>query len=75
MSFIMLGIFYLPFPTLTSFGGIYVNQWFQGDFPCELSNEQTSMAFYELYPIVMACVLCLLMAAILDGGRGQRTQI
>jgi len=43
--------------TITSFGGIYVNQWFQGDFPCELSNEQTSMAFYELYPIVMACVL------------------
>jgi hypothetical protein len=43
--------------TLTSFGGIYVNQWFQGDFPCELSNEQTSMAFYELYPIVMASVL------------------
>lgn len=43
--------------TLTSFGGIYVNQWFQGDFPWELSNEQTSMAFYELYPIVMACVL------------------
>lgn len=31
--------------TLTSFGGIYVNQWFQGDFSCELSNEQTSMAF------------------------------
>lgn len=43
--------------TLTSFGGIYVNQWFQGDFPWELSNEQTSMAFYELYPIVIACVL------------------
>lgn len=43
--------------TITSFGGIYVNQWFQGDFPYELSNEQTSMAFYELYPIVMACVL------------------
>lgn len=43
--------------TLTSFGGIYVNHWFQGDFPSELSKEQISMAFYELYPIVMACVL------------------
>lgn len=43
--------------TQTSFGGFYDNQWFQGDFPEELSNEQTSMAFYELYPIVMACML------------------
>ena len=43
--------------TQTSFGGFYQNQWFQGDFPLELLDEQTSMAFYELYPIVMACVL------------------
>ena len=43
--------------TQLSFGGIYDSQWFQGDFPNELLNEQTSMAFYELYPIVMASVL------------------
>ena len=43
--------------TLTSFGGFYKNAWFQGDFPPELCNEQTSMAFYELYPIVMACII------------------
>lgn len=43
--------------TLTSFAGFYQNQWFQGDFSKELLSEQTSMAFFELYPIVMACVL------------------
>ena len=43
--------------TLTSFGGFYQNKWFQGDFPCELIEEQTSMALFELYPIVMACAL------------------
>ena len=43
--------------TLTSFGGFYKNQWFQGDFPEEIFYEQTSMAFFELYPIVMASVL------------------
>ncbi|CAG2224001.1 unnamed protein product [Mytilus edulis] len=44
--------------TPSSFGGFYQNEWFQGDFPYELlSCEQTSMAFFELYPIVMACVL------------------
>lgn len=43
--------------TQTSYGGIYINEWFQGDFPAEILDEQTSMAFFELYPIVMACVL------------------
>lgn len=43
--------------TMTSFGGFYDNQWFQGDFPPEILEEKTSMAFFELYPIVMACVL------------------
>lgn len=43
--------------TQTSFGGFYMNAWFQGDFPDVLIHEQTSMAFYELYPIVMACIL------------------
>ena len=41
----------------TAFGGIYMKEWFQVDFPSELLYEQTSMAFLELYPIVMACVL------------------
>ncbi|KAK3098128.1 hypothetical protein FSP39_016419 [Pinctada imbricata] len=43
--------------TPTSFGGIYNNQWFQGYFPISLQEEQMSMAFCELYPIVMACIL------------------
>ena len=42
-----------------SFGGIYHNQWFQGEFPVELlkENDTMSMALFELYPIVVACVL------------------
>ena len=42
-----------------SFGGIYHNQWFQGEFPAELlkENDTMSMALFELYPIVVACVL------------------
>lgn len=43
--------------TMTAFGGIYRNEWFQGEFPSELLYEQTSMALLELYPIVMACML------------------
>lgn len=43
--------------TLDSFGGIYQNQWFQGFFPQRLKNTEPSMALFELYPIVMACVL------------------
>lgn len=43
--------------TLTSFGGFYQNKWFQGDFPDNISMENTSMALFELYPIVMACLL------------------
>ncbi|XP_033730724.1 uncharacterized protein LOC117320169 [Pecten maximus] len=42
--------------TQRSFGGYYNNKWFQGNFP-DLGSEEVSMAFYELYPIVMACVL------------------
>ena len=38
-----------------SFGGIFNNAWFQGYFPEDLFREQTSMALFELYPIVMAC--------------------
>ena len=38
-----------------SFGGIYGNKWFQGYFPSKLYMEETSMALFELYPIVMAC--------------------
>ena len=42
-----------------AFGGIYHNQWFQGIIPqAILEDEETvSMAFCELYPIVMSCVL------------------
>ncbi|XP_071948885.1 uncharacterized protein [Antedon mediterranea] len=43
--------------TRTSFGGIYRNEWFQGNFPQIYLTDKTSMAFFELYPIVMACVL------------------
>lgn len=43
--------------TRVAFGGIYNNQWFQGVFPSELLKLDTSMALFELYPIVMACVL------------------
>ena len=41
--------------TDTAFGGIYNNKWFQGYFPNDLYSEDTSMALFELYPIVMAC--------------------
>ncbi|XP_069128708.1 uncharacterized protein [Argopecten irradians] len=43
--------------TPTSFGGIYGVHWFQDYFPAALMLEQSSMALYELYPIVMAGVL------------------
>jgi hypothetical protein len=43
--------------TPSAFGGFYQNRWFQGKFPAELEKESTSMAFYELYPIVMSCLL------------------
>lgn len=45
--------------TNTGFGGIYYDKWFQGtfdDIPL-FENDKLSMAFCELYPIVMACVL------------------
>lgn len=45
--------------TISSFGGFYRNRWFMGKFDdialCE--GDLMSMAFCELYPIVMACVL------------------
>lgn len=42
-----------------AFGGIYNNQWFQGTFEgIELGvNDKMSMAFCELYPIVVACII------------------
>ncbi|XP_069110159.1 uncharacterized protein, partial [Argopecten irradians] len=43
--------------TTDGFGGILCNKWFQGYFPIELKIRDISMALYELYPIVMACVL------------------
>ena len=43
--------------TPTGFGGFFQNKWFQGTFPSEVQQEELSMAFCELYPIVMACVL------------------
>ena len=44
--------------TMSGFGGIYKNKWFQGYFPQELlSQNEISMALLELYPIVMAVVL------------------
>ena len=43
--------------TATSFGDFFQDKWFQGDFPAEILDENTSMAFFQLYPIVMACVL------------------
>lgn len=43
--------------TATSFGGFFQGKWFQGNFPAEILGENTSMAFFELFPIVMACVL------------------
>jgi hypothetical protein len=43
--------------TATSFGGFFQGKWFQGNFPAEILGGNTSMAFFELFPIVMACVL------------------
>ena len=43
--------------TPSSFGGFFDNRWFQGKFPTSILDEQTSMAFFELYPIVMACII------------------
>ncbi|XP_033745599.1 uncharacterized protein LOC117331113 [Pecten maximus] len=43
--------------TNQAFGGIYRNQWFKGVFPEELKRDQPSMALFELYPIVMSCML------------------
>ena len=44
-----------------AFGGIFANKWFQGVFPDDIisqdNNDVTSMALFELYPIVVACFL------------------
>ena len=42
------------------FGGFYQNQWFNGAWTTELSgftNDQISIAFQELYPVVVAAIL------------------
>ena len=42
------------------YGGFFRNRWFQGRWPAELmlkDNEQLSMAFLELYPIVVSAIL------------------
>jgi len=44
----------------TGFGGFYENQWFQGIWPKELrieTNPEISIAFQELYPVVVAAML------------------
>lgn len=43
--------------TQDAFGGIFGSTWFQGLFPPSLKKLDPSMALFELYPIVMACVL------------------
>ena len=42
------------------YGGFFRNRWFQGRWPPELmlkDNEQLSMAFSNLYPIVVSAIL------------------
>ena len=42
------------------FGGFFENQWFNGVWPPELSyenNDEISIAFQELYPIIIAALL------------------
>ena len=42
------------------YGGFFQNRWFQAVWPTELvlkDNKQLSMAFLELYPIVVAAML------------------
>jgi len=44
----------------TGFGGFYKNQWFQGTWPDELrieTNPEISIAFQEMYPVVVAAML------------------
>ena len=44
--------------TFIAFGGFDQNHWFQGNFPKDLIlTEESSIAFFELHQIVMACVL------------------
>ena len=43
--------------TDTAYGGYFNRSWFQGKFPLSICHKKPSMAFLELYPIVMACVL------------------
>lgn len=39
------------------FGGLYNNEWFADDEVKSIENSK-STAFYELYPIVISCLLC-----------------
>lgn len=44
----------------TGFGGFFQNQWFNGIWPTELqfdTNDEISIAFQELYPVVVAALL------------------
>ena len=44
----------------TGFGGIYQNYWFNGVWPTNLqmeTNPDISIAFQELYPVVVAAIL------------------
>lgn len=45
--------------TVTAFGGIFDSRWFQREIHEEVRiiTQSISMAFCELYPIVMTCVL------------------
>ena len=51
---------YTDVSTTVGYGGFFRNRWFQGRWPPELmlkNNEQLSMAFLELYPIVVSAIL------------------
>ena len=42
------------------YGGFFGNRWFKGRWPPELmlkENEQLSVAFLKLYPIVVSAIL------------------
>ena len=51
---------YIDAAAMVGYGGFFRNRWFQGRWPAELmlkDNEQLSIAFCELYPIVMSAIL------------------
>ena len=52
-----LTLHYIPMQLSVGYGGFFQNRWFQGGWPSELmlkDNEQLSMAFLELNPIVVS---------------------